>query len=1217
MKWIKDLIKPQSRLWEEFYRNRWQHDRIVRSTHGVNCTGSCSWNVYVKDGIITWEMQATDYPLLRPDLPPYEPRGCARGISASWYVYSPLRVKYPYIRGVLLDLWMEAKKANNNDPLKAWESIVSNPNQRRRYQKARGKGGFRRADWETTLEIIAAACLYTAKKWGPDRVFGFSPIPAMSYLSYASGARFLQLFGGVAMSFYDWYSDLPNAIPEVWGEQTDVAESADWFNARYIIAMGSNISVTRSPDSHFIHEARHNGAKFVVITPEFNATAKNADWWIPIKAGQDTAMWMAINHVILKEFHADRKIAFFLDYLKQYTDAPFLVQLEKNDENFVSKKLLRSAQIKKYADVENAEWKPLMFDKSGTLKMPKGTIGFRWGTEKGKWNLLLEDGLDNSPIEPVLTFIENYDDAIPVKFMGFAEEKEFIRYVPVKYIETTDGKVPVTTVYDLLMAQFGISRGLQGEYPESYDDDIPYTPAWQEKFTGISRKIVIRLAREFAKNAEITQGRSMIIIGTGINHWYYNNLGYRAPITALLLCGCVGRNGGGLNHYVGQEKAVLLAPWATLAFAFDWSRPPRLQQTPIWHFMHCDQWRYEGPFNEYAAVPEPLKSKNLHVADLIAKAVRLGWLPFFPQFNKNPIEIVKEARASGANTEEEIVKWVIEQLKKKKLRYAVQDPDAEENWPRIWFIWRANALMASAKGHEYFLKHYLGTDYNISALERAKDYVKDITWRDHAPEGKMDLVIDINFRMDTSALYSDIVLPAAMWYEKNDLNTTDLHTFIHPLGQVVPPSWEAKTDWAVFREIARKISELAQKHFPEPIEDLVSTPLLHDTPAELAQPSVKDWMLDECEPIPGKTMPNMKIVKRDYVNLYNKFISFGPLARELGIGAHGITFPIKTFYDKLLENPSDVPPDHKFTRSIEWNGKRYPSLESSLDAVNLLLYLAPETNGEIAYRGFKVEEEKVGLPLADLAEKNRNIRYNFDDIIRQPRRALTSPTWSGIINNGRPYAGFVINVEKLVPWRTLTGRQQFYIDHEWYIMFGEQLPTHKPKLDLNKLGELLNSPIPENAKVLKVNFMTPHGKWQIHSTFYDNHRMRVLSRSIEPAWLHPDDAAKIGVKDNDWIEIYNDNGVVVTRAAVSDRIQPGTCLVHHSAERTLAVPKSKIRGGKRAGVHNSLMRIRLNPVLLAGGYAQFTYFFNYWGPVGVNRDCHVIIRKLESNEIEW
>ena len=155
MAWIQDLVNPKSRKWEEFYRNRWQHDNIVRSTHGVNCTGGCSWQVYVKDGIITWEMQQTDYPLLEKDLPPYEPRGCQRGISASWYVYSPIRVKYPYARGVLLDFWREERSAGKS-PVDAYASIMGDETKRTRIQKARGKGGFRRTSWEEVTEIIVA-----------------------------------------------------------------------------------------------------------------------------------------------------------------------------------------------------------------------------------------------------------------------------------------------------------------------------------------------------------------------------------------------------------------------------------------------------------------------------------------------------------------------------------------------------------------------------------------------------------------------------------------------------------------------------------------------------------------------------------------------------------------------------------------------------------------------------------------------------------------------------------------------------------------------------------------------------------------------------------------------------------------------------------------------------------------------------------------------------
>ena len=100
----------ENRDWEDTYRNRWRHDKIVRSTHGVNCTGSCSWKIYVKSGIVTWETQQTDYPRTRPDLPNHEPRGCARGASYSWYLYSANRVKTPLVRARLMKIWRKMRE---------------------------------------------------------------------------------------------------------------------------------------------------------------------------------------------------------------------------------------------------------------------------------------------------------------------------------------------------------------------------------------------------------------------------------------------------------------------------------------------------------------------------------------------------------------------------------------------------------------------------------------------------------------------------------------------------------------------------------------------------------------------------------------------------------------------------------------------------------------------------------------------------------------------------------------------------------------------------------------------------------------------------------------------------------------------------------------------------------------------------------------------------
>jgi nitrate reductase alpha subunit len=1202
MSWIRDVVNPSSRRWEELYRRRHQHDKVVRSTHGVNCTGGCSWNVHVKEGIVAWETPARDYPSIC-GAPPYEPRGCARGASFSWYVYSPLRVKYPYIRGALADAW-RAARAVHADPVDAWGALVADPEKRAAWQRARGKGGLRRTTWDEALEIVAASILHTVKTRGPDRVIGFSPIPAMSMLSFAAGSRFLQLLGGVNLSFYDWYCDLPNASPQVWGEQTDVAESADWYHSKYIVAMGSNPDVTRTPSAHFLSEARHDGAKLVVLSPDLSTTSKHSDWWIPVHAGQDGAFWMAATHVILRDFHAAGRAPQFLDYLSRYTDAPFLVELDEKDGAAVPGRLLRASRLSRTKDAENAAFKYVVWDaRAGAPRMPLGSLGFRWQSRKGEWNLQMKDGLDGAELEPSLTLLGTGDEVAQVSFPDFAGERTSLRGVPVKVIETESGPVRVATIYDLLLAQYGVARGLPGEWPAGDDDaDAPYTPAWQEKFTGIDRKDVVRFAHEWASTADRTGGRCSILIGAGVNHWYHADLTYRAAITALLVTGCVGKNGGGLNHYVGQEKLAPVAPWATLAGALDWGRPPRFQNTPSFHYVHSDQWRYERTADEKQLNPTPGGGPLVegHTIDHNIRAVRRGWLPFFPQFQKNPLDVVSEARAAGAASDGDVVGSVVRQLKDGELRLSVEDPDAEENWPRVFLIWRGNALSSSAKGQEYFLRHYLGTDDASVAKETAKGSTSEVVWRDEAPKGKLDLVVDLNFRMDTSALYSDIVLPAATWYEKDDLNTTDLHTFIHPLQAAVAPCWEARSDWDAFESLARKVTELARRHLPQPVKDVVMVPIQHDTPGEMQEPELRDWRKGECEAIPGKTMPGFAVVERDYAHLHERFTSFGPAARANGVGAHGISWPIDDEYDRIAAEG----------QAREWGGKRYPSIATPVEAANLILRLAPETNGEMAVRAFHAEEKKVGLPLADLAEPHRGVRTTFDDLGRQPRRLLTSPCWTGLTHDGRTYTSYALNVERLVPWRTLTGRQHLYLDHPGYLAHGEGLPTYKPRAQPSVLQDLVETKA--DAKAIRLNFLTPHGKWNIHSTYGDNLRMLTLSRGLHPLWMSEADAAAAGIGDNDWVEVQNDHGVVVTRVAVSARVPRGMAIQYHAPERTISVPRSPSRGGKRGGSHNSLSRVRLKPTLMLGGYGQFSYGWNYWGPTGNNRDTFVLVRKLDG-----
>jgi nitrate reductase alpha subunit len=382
-----------NRDWEEGYRSRWQHDKVVRSTHGVNCTGSCSWKIYVKSGLVTWETQQTDYPRTRPDLPNHEPRGCPRGASYSWYLYSANRLKYPLMRKKLIQLWREAKQ-QHADPVDAWGSIVSNPEKSKSYKVVRGRGGFVRSSWQEVNELIAASNVYTAKTFGPDRIIGFSPIPAMSMVSYASGARYLSLIGGVCLSFYDWYCDLPPASPMTWGEQTDVPESADWYNSSYIIAWGSNLPQTRTPDAHFFSEVRYKGTKTVAITPDYAEVAKLCDHWLAPKQGTDSALALAMGHVILKSFHLDNPSRYFIDYVRRYTDMPMLVLLEPCEGgHFAAGRMLRASDlVDNLGQENNPQWKTIALDEqSGELVSPLGSIGYRWG-EKGQWNLEAREG---------------------------------------------------------------------------------------------------------------------------------------------------------------------------------------------------------------------------------------------------------------------------------------------------------------------------------------------------------------------------------------------------------------------------------------------------------------------------------------------------------------------------------------------------------------------------------------------------------------------------------------------------------------------------------------------------------------------------------------------------------------------------------------------------------------------------------------------------------
>jgi nitrate reductase alpha subunit len=961
-------------------------------------------------------------------------------------------------------------------------------------------------------------------------------------------------------------------------------------------------------------EARYRGQKVVVVAPDYADNVKFADEWLAIRPGTDGALAMSMGHVILKEFFVDRQTAYFTDYTKKYTDLPYLVSLDEvagAPGTYRAAKFLTAADLPpssgaEHASEENAHFKTVLIDaRTGEAVVPNGSLGDRFGDAGvGKWNL------DLGEVDPLLTLLAPGAETVSVELPRFDDVDgtpgSLARDVPVRRI----GDRLVATVFDLMLAQYGVGReGLGGGYATSYDDaTAPYTPAWQEAITGVPGTAAARIAREFARNAEESKGRSMILMGAGTNHWFHSDTIYRGFLGLTTLTGCQGVNGGGWAHYVGQEKCRPVTGWAQLAFGLDWQRPPRQMIHTAYWYLHTDQFRYDtfGADTVSAKTGSGLLA-GMSTADVIAKSARMGWMPSYPTFDRNPLELADEAAAAGRP----VAEHVVDQLKSGDLRFAAEDPDAPENFPRVLAIWRANLLGSSGKGNEYFLKHLLGADSSLRAGEATEGQrPQEVEWHDDAPEGKLDLLLTLDFRQTSTTIFSDVVLPAATWYEKHDLNTTDMHPFIHSFNPAIAPPWQTRTDWDAWQTIATKFSELAAGRL-DTRKDVVAVPLLHDTPDAMANPHgvVRDWKHGECEPVPGVTMPKIVEVERDFTAVGAQMQALGPLLEKLGTTTKGVTYDVTKAVDYLLHKNGAM-------RGGAADGR--PSLARDVHACEAILALSGTTNGALATQGFKTLEKRTGTLLHDLAAEHEGKQITFADTVAAPVPVITSPEWSGSETGGRRYSPFTINVERLKPWHTLTGRQHFYLDHDWMTELGEGLPVYRPPLNMGALfsepdiGSMGES---HGHASVTVRYLTPHNKWSIHSEYQDNLFMLSLSRGGQTIWMSDQDAAKVGVEDNDWIEAVNRNGVVVARAIVSHRMPEGTVYMHHAQDRLIDVPIAET-SGKRGGIHNSLTRILVKPSHVIGGYAQLSFAFNYLGPTGNQRDEVTVIRK-RSQEVRY
>ena len=284
-------------------------------------------------------------------------------------------------------------------------------------------------------------------------------------------------------------------------------------------------------------------------------------------------------------------------------------------------------------------------------------------------------------------------------------------------------------------------------------------------------------------------------------------------------------------------------------------------------------------------------------------------------------------------------------------------------------------------------------------------------------------------------------------------------------------------------------------------KDVVLTPILHDTPAEIAQAlDVKDWKRGECEPVPGKTMPSVTVVERDYPNLYKRFTSLGPLMSKLGNGGKGMAWNTEHEVD-FLKRLNGVVTDEGPTKGL-------PKIETDIDAAEVILTLAPETNGEVAVKAWASLGGFTGREHTHLAHSEGG---REDPLPRRGRAAAQDHLLADLVRARESekvcYNAGYTNVHELIPWRTLTGRQQLYQDHLWMRAFGEALCVYRPPIDTRSVKPVIDTK-PNGEKQIVLNFITPHQKWGIHSTYTDNLLMLTLSRGGPIVWISEKDATR-------------------------------------------------------------------------------------------------------------
>jgi len=272
--------------WKELYREHLAWDRVVKGTHHVNCwyQRGCTFNVFVKDGVVMREEQAATYPQTNASVPDFNPRGCQKGCSYSDRMYDGSRLRHPLKR-----------------------------------VGERGEGKWKRVSWTEAMDDVADHVIDTLRKEGPRSVYWDMGGGMTNGAAMVGLVRTIRLLDMTLLDIDSEVGDHHPGAAVTCGKISFCSSADDLFYSDLVLIWGGNPAYTQIPNAHFINEARYKGARIVAITPDLNASGIHTDLWVPVNVGSDAALGLAMSHVIIEEEIYDAA------FVREQTDLPFLV----------------------------------------------------------------------------------------------------------------------------------------------------------------------------------------------------------------------------------------------------------------------------------------------------------------------------------------------------------------------------------------------------------------------------------------------------------------------------------------------------------------------------------------------------------------------------------------------------------------------------------------------------------------------------------------------------------------------------------------------------------------------------------------------------------------------------------------------------------------------------------------------------------------------------